>query len=564
MNAPPKVEPRYEGGSGEPLVLLHGIQASWAVWKPVLPALSEKHAVFAPTIAGHRGAVSLPEGVKASPATLADAVEKGLDEAGIDTAHFAGNSLGGWLSLELAKRGRARSVVALSPAGAFATDKDMQKVIKMLAQGRKMSVALAPKLGPLIRRPRGRKLLLKLAQEHGDRVPAAEMAAFFDDLIACEIFDDFVDSIRADGGFTAGLNADAFPIRIAWGAKDRVIPFAAHGQPLLDLIPGAEQVMMPGVGHVPMYDDPELVARTILEVTTKTTTTSPPASANGSGPAVIPTEKETPVSTTSAATDYEYAGAEGKIVARIWPNDSARYAVLLAHGYGEHTGRYEHVAAHLVAHGATVYAPDHLGHGRSDGEMALVKNMDTVAEDLHLLADKLRADHPDLPVVLIGHSMGGIIATRFVQKYPGEVKALVLSGPAIGGNPGFAQLLEMDPIPEIPIDPAVLSRDPAVGEAYAADDLVYHGPFQRPTLEALFGAVGTIAEAGDFGDLPTFWIHGTEDGLAPYDVTKEAVERVGGSALSAKAYEGAAHEVFNETNKDEVLSDVTTFIDGVL
>ena len=96
-----------------------------------------------------------------------------------------------------------------------------------------------------------------------------------------------------------------------------------------------------------------------------------------------------------------------------------------------------------------------------------------------------RADHPGLPVVLVGHSMGGLIAARFAQRYLDELAALVLSGPVVGGNPAFEMLLEMDPIPEIPIDPAILSRDPAVGAAYAADPLVYHGPFHKATLRAL-------------------------------------------------------------------------------
>ena len=160
-------------------------------------------------------------------------------------------------------------------------------------------------------------------------------------------------------------------------------------------------------------------------------------------------------------------------------DDDPRFVTLLAHGYGEHAGRYEHVAAMLVGLGAVVYAPDHLGHGRSAGERALVDDIETLVNDLHAVADRARADHPGLPVVLVGHSMGGLIAARFAQRYGDELTALVLSGPIVGGNPAFGMLLEIDPIPDIPIDPAILSRDPAVGAAYAADPLVYHGPFHK-------------------------------------------------------------------------------------
>jgi alpha-beta hydrolase superfamily lysophospholipase len=248
-----------------------------------------------------------------------------------------------------------------------------------------------------------------------------------------------------------------------------------------------------------------------------------------------------------------------------WSAAEPRSIVLIAHGYGEHAGRYEHVAQRLVDDlDAAVYAPDHRGHGRTDGATGLVEDGEAITTDLHDVADSARAEHPGLPVALIGHSMGGLIATRYAQRFGSELAALVLSGPAIGGNPAFEQLLAMDPIPDVPIDPAVLSRDPAVGEAYAADELVYHGPFQRVTLEQLFAAIGRVAEGGGFGDLPTLWIHGSDDQIVPLDVTRPAIERVRGTNFVERIYEGARHEVFNETNRDEVLDDVVTFLRGAL
>lgn len=266
------------------------------------------------------------------------------------------------------------------------------------------------------------------------------------------------------------------------------------------------------------------------------------------------------MTTTPATENDEFDGVAGRIFVRRWRSAQPRFVTLVAHGYGEHSGRYEHVAAELVALGADVYAPDHLGHGRSAGESALVDDLEVLVTDLHTVADRARAEHPDLPMVLVGHSLGGLIATRFAQRYRGELTALVLSGPVVGGNPGLEALLELDPIPDIPIDPAVLSRDASVGDAYAADPLVYHGPFQRATLEALVNAVGAVADGGDLGELPTLWIHGSADQLVPYDATAAAMEQIGGSTLEHKVYEDAAHEVFNETNKDEVLGDVASFL----
>jgi alpha-beta hydrolase superfamily lysophospholipase len=260
------------------------------------------------------------------------------------------------------------------------------------------------------------------------------------------------------------------------------------------------------------------------------------------------------------ATDFEIAGTRGRIVVHHWEVDDPRLVVLLSHGYGEHARRYDHVAERLNAEGAVVYAPDHWGHGRSDGERALASDLEAAVTDLHLVAERAAADHPGLPTALIGHSMGGLIAARYGQRYGGELSALVLSGPAVGGNPDLEMLAQMDPIPDIPIDPAVLSRDPAVGEAYAADPLVYHGPFKRETLMGLGAAVESVASGGDFGELPTLWIHGEEDALVPLVHTRPAIEAIKGSRFEEKIYPGARHEVFNETNRDEVLDDVVAFL----
>ncbi|HEX2085734.1 MAG TPA: alpha/beta hydrolase [Solirubrobacteraceae bacterium] len=262
----------------------------------------------------------------------------------------------------------------------------------------------------------------------------------------------------------------------------------------------------------------------------------------------------------STANQTELAGARGRLVVHEWHNPAAELVLVIAHGYGEHAGRYEHVAARFVAEGAAVYANDHLGHGRSEGERALVEDGEDFSSDLHLVVRRAREEHPGLPLVLLGHSMGGLIATRYVQRHPGEVDVLVLSGPAIGGAPELEMLLTLDPIPEVPIDPAVLSRDPEVGRAYAEDPLVWHGPFKRATLQSLVTAVQAVAAGPGLGALPTLWVHGEEDQLVPLAATRAAIERIRGERFEERAYPGARHEVLNETNKDEVLDDVVAFV----
>ncbi len=263
------------------------------------------------------------------------------------------------------------------------------------------------------------------------------------------------------------------------------------------------------------------------------------------------------------STENPLEGTRGRISVRHWPHPDPRYIAVLVHGYGEHIGRYEHVAARLHEHGAVVYGPDHFGHGRSEGEQALIADVDELAADVGLVAERARTTDPGLPLVVIGHSMGGIVATRFAQLHPDDVAILVLSGPAIGGNPEIAAVAEMDPMPEIPIDPAALSRDPAVGEAYASDPLVWHGPFKRETLKALISAIERIADGPTLDAIPILWIHGEEDPIVPLVHTREPVERLaGGGELEEHIYPGARHEIFNETNQDEVIGDVLAFVDA--
>ena len=131
-------------------------------------------------------------------------------------------------------------------------------------------------------------------------------------------------------------------------------------------------------------------------------------------------------------TEHVLTGIHGPLTVREWPHDRPRYVALVVHGYGEHIGRYEELAGVLTAHGAAVLGPDHTGHGKSAGERVLIEDFEDVVTDVHLVAGLARETHPGVPLVMIGHSMGGLIAARFAQRYGAELAALVLSGPVIG------------------------------------------------------------------------------------------------------------------------------------
>jgi alpha-beta hydrolase superfamily lysophospholipase len=250
----------------------------------------------------------------------------------------------------------------------------------------------------------------------------------------------------------------------------------------------------------------------------------------------------------------------GRVQVRRWPADDPARLVVLVHGYGEHIGRYEHVAEELVARGSEVVGPDHVGHGHSEGEQALVEDFEAVVDDLRVVVQDARGD---LPVVMVGHSMGGLIAIRYAQRHRADLAGLVLSGPAVGLRPVFEDWLAAPEPPSDPIDGAVLSRDPAVGEAYATDPLVWHGGWKRPTLEAFVAADRAIAAGPGFGDLPLLYVHGGDDQLVPVALARPVVERLAGPDSELLVLDGARHEVLNEIDQDETIGLVASFAERV-
>jgi pimeloyl-ACP methyl ester carboxylesterase len=254
----------YRAGRGEPLVLLHGASMSWRAWRPVLSGLEAHHDVLVPTMAGHRGGSPWPEGKAVGVAGIADDVETLMDTAGISTAHLAGNSLGGWVALELARRGRARSVVALSPAGGWRTRLDLRRLVWSFRLGQALCGSSLVRV--VARRPRLRRVLLRRVLERADRVPPADVPDFFDDMAGCVILDELLAGAAEHGGVPT-FDAVPCPVRVAWSGRDRLIPWRRHGAPLRERLPGAEFVRLPRVGHVPMWDDPDLVVRAVLGVT---------------------------------------------------------------------------------------------------------------------------------------------------------------------------------------------------------------------------------------------------------------------------------------------------------
>lgn len=272
----------YEGGAGPPLVLLHGLGATWHIWKPALAMLEARHRVIAPTLPGHDGGAPLLPGAEPTVAAMCETLIAQFRRRGIESAHVVGNSLGGWLALELARRGFATSVVVFSPAGAWRTPDDYRKVARPFRFFFAITPLVLSLTAPFLGSAALRRKLAHRSMDHGERIPAPEFRAMLRAMGRTRILPALLKTMGRDGPM-APL-ASNVPIRIAWGEHDRVIPFPVYGAPMLERARAAERITLPAAGHVPMYDDPHAVATAILGVTVRELPRQEEASALGSVP----------------------------------------------------------------------------------------------------------------------------------------------------------------------------------------------------------------------------------------------------------------------------------------
>ncbi len=305
-------------------------------------------------------------------------------------------------------------------------------------------------------------------------------------------------------------------------------------------------------------------------------------------------------------SDFQHTLSDGKaaFVRRWLPPGSPKAVLLIAHGMAEHSGRYERFAAPMAAAGWAVYAPDHRGHGRSaaEGELGWFAEKDgftRVREDLHEVASLAAAENPALPVFLLGHSMGSLIAEAYLSAYGSELAGCVLTGvlsppplvlsvigrliaalgSAFKGQKAPARILhkmsfdssnrDFQPA-RTPVD--WLSRDPAEVDKYVADPLcgfVCRFGFYRDFLSG-FASVYRRGSAfsGLPKALPLYILAGAEDplggavGFVPILAGK--YKAAGLQDVSTRLYPGARHEILNETNRDEVMADIKDWLETEL
>ena len=259
------------------------------------------------------------------------------------------------------------------------------------------------------------------------------------------------------------------------------------------------------------------------------------------------------------STFFGYKGRE--LFYRCVQPDTPRAAVIVLHGYGEHSGRYLHVLEALESRGYAAFAPDHRGHGRSQKVFGDLEGRDKVREDVHILTQLARQAVPGVPVILLGHSMGGMLALYQLLAYQDDYDLAVLSGPAILLPEGVSPLVKAlagviaSVAPNLPIQELDLSEATRNMEMCAADKLdplQYRGKARARTGNESMRAQEEIqARLGEI-TLPLLVMHGSDDKVIDPAATEIVFARVGSSDKTKKIWNGLYHEIFNEPEREEV------------
>jgi len=253
----------HRGGAGPPLLCIHGFTDTWRTWELVLPALQGRHDVLAVTLAGHAGGPAIEGEIDND--VLADAVERAMDAAGFETAHIVGNSLGGYVALQLAARGRAATVVALAPAGGWALGNESYR--DTLAYFRTMQDLLklaAPQAETILASPEGRRRATEYTTVSFEHIPTELLAHQMRGAAACDAALPLIDYALREG-YDLDAAQISCPVRVVWGMQDRLLPWpSAADRYRHDWLPNADWIELEGVGHCPQLDVPVETSQLIL------------------------------------------------------------------------------------------------------------------------------------------------------------------------------------------------------------------------------------------------------------------------------------------------------------
>jgi len=264
--------------------------------------------------------------------------------------------------------------------------------------------------------------------------------------------------------------------------------------------------------------------------------------------------------------------SETRLYRRVWlPDGDVRAVLLVVHGLGEHCGRYVHVAESLTSHGFAVHALDLVGHGKSTGTPGHVDAFRQYLDGVAALLEYVREQHPDRPVFLVGHSMGGLISTLFLLQNQSAFAGCVLSGPLIRSDAEPPRLLLvinrlvsalLPKLGMLELDATAVSRDPAVVEKYIEDPLVHHGKISSRLVNELFVSMTTATERASEIRLPILILHGEADRLTSPAGSELLYDQLGSPDKTLRLLPGLYHEIYNEPEQDQVLDEVRNWLDA--
>jgi alpha-beta hydrolase superfamily lysophospholipase len=270
-------------------------------------------------------------------------------------------------------------------------------------------------------------------------------------------------------------------------------------------------------------------------------------------------EESGAASAVEVVEEWLVAGDAPRFARRWTPAAVVLARLLVVHGYAEHSGRYDRFARQLAAAGIQVLSPDLGSHGRSGGERARVERIDDLVADAQRALDRLSSSGGARPFVL-GHSMGGLVATALALTDQDRIAGLILSGAAVSDPSGIESLLALDPFPEVILDSAHLSRDPRVAADYDADTLNYRGPMLRETVRSLARGARDVRARWQELRLPLLVLHGGDDALVPSLGSEELADRARSIDKQLEVLRGLRHEILNEPEGPQITARIIDWI----
>lgn len=251
-----------------PMLLLHGFTGTPVMWNPVLPLLEAHHECHAIALPGHLGGPPFEASGEHVIDSFVDRIELQMDELGIERAHVVGNSLGGWIALELASRGRAITTVAISPAAGWEIGSVQVRRLQRLFTAIQFQLKhFKPLALELAARPRGRMIALRDAVARPQQLPGPLAVQWIEAASQTSCWRTLLEQ-APDHNVESTIEPFEGPLRIIWGDRDRILPLEGYSAAHKRHLRGADWVILPGLGHVPMSDDPVAVAEAILEFST--------------------------------------------------------------------------------------------------------------------------------------------------------------------------------------------------------------------------------------------------------------------------------------------------------